>query len=71
MTKEIAKLFQTDPYFKKALEEGLAEQWKYSAEPVFARTGKGLLRSTGVTEAQKVKAAATARSAAKDERQAT
>ena len=38
------------------MEEGLAMQDRFSAEPVYARTGKGYLKSAGVAELQRAKA---------------
>jgi hypothetical protein len=35
------------------MEEGLAIQHEFSAEPVYARTGKGYLKPTGVAELEK------------------
>lgn len=46
-----------DPLFRELMAEGLAMQDRFSAEPVYARTGKGYLKSTGVEELQLVKAA--------------
>ena len=39
------------------MEEGLAIQDQFSAEPVYARTGKGYLKPTGVEELQQIKKA--------------
>ncbi len=44
-----------DPLFKRVLEEGLAIQHRFSAEPVYARTGKGYLKPTGVEEIRAAK----------------
>ena len=46
-----------DPLFQELMEEGLAIQDRFSAEPVYAKTGKGYLKSVGVEEIQKVKGA--------------
>jgi hypothetical protein len=46
-----------NPLFRELMEEGLAMQDRFSAEPVYARTGKGFLKSEGVAELQRVKAA--------------
>ena len=47
--------FINDPNFVALAEEGLAIQDRFIAEPVFARTGKGYLKSTGVAEIQATK----------------
>lgn len=39
-----------DPMFQQLMAEGLAIQDRFSAEPVYARTGKGYLKPTGVEE---------------------
>ena len=45
-----------NPLFRELMAEGLAMQDRFSAEPVYARTGKGHLKSAGVTELQRIKA---------------
>ena len=42
--------FEDDPLAQAILREGLAIQDRFAAEPVYARTGKGYLRSVGVEE---------------------
>jgi hypothetical protein len=44
-----------NPVFQRVLREGLAIQDQFSAEPVYARTGKGYLKSRGVAELQEIK----------------
>jgi len=44
-----------DPLFQRLMAEGLAIQDRFSAEPVYARTGKGFLKSAGVEELKAVK----------------
>ena len=44
-----------DPLFQELMAEGLAIQDRFSAEPVYAKTGKGYLKSAGVEEIQRVK----------------
>jgi hypothetical protein len=39
------------------LEIGLEMQDRFSAEPIYAKTGKGFLKSAGVDELKKIKAA--------------
>jgi len=46
-----------DPVFQRVLKDGLAIQDQFSAEPVYARTGKGCLKPSGVEEIRKTKAA--------------
>jgi hypothetical protein len=45
-----------DPLFKELVAEGLRIQHRFAAEPVYARTGKGYLKSEGVEELQRIKA---------------
>ncbi len=52
---EYEKLLEEDPSLKETLKIGLEEQWKFSPEPVLSKTGKGFLRSAGVSEIQAVK----------------
>ncbi|MEM8954572.1 MAG: hypothetical protein AAGD22_10515 [Verrucomicrobiota bacterium] len=44
-----------DPVFQRVLKEGLAIQDRFSAEPVYAKTGKGYLKSVGVEEIKAAK----------------
>lgn len=44
-----------DPLFQELMAEGLAMQDRFSAEPVYAKTGKGHLKSVGVEALQKTK----------------
>ena len=39
-----------DPVFQRVLADALEIQDRFSAEPLYGRTGKGKLKSTGVTE---------------------
>jgi hypothetical protein len=57
MKKEEKKVssFEDDPLFREVLAEGLAIQDRFSAEPVYAKTGKGYLKSVGVTELAEIK----------------
>jgi hypothetical protein len=45
-----------DPVFQRVLREGLAIQDRFSAEPVYGRTGKGQLKPAGVEELRGLKA---------------
>ncbi|MFM7183095.1 MAG: hypothetical protein ACKO2G_16755 [Verrucomicrobiales bacterium] len=44
-----------NPVFQALVAEGLAIQDRFAAEPVYARTGKGYLKSVGVSEMERVK----------------
>ncbi len=45
-----------DPLFQELVAEGLRIQHRFAAEPVYAKTGKGYLKSEGVEELQRIKA---------------
>lgn len=47
--------FENDPLFLEVMAEALAIQDRFAAEPVYAKTGKGYLKSVGVSELQKLK----------------
>jgi hypothetical protein len=57
MKPAIAPKLLNDPLFKELMAEGLAMQDRFSADPVYAKTGKGYLKSAGVAELQKAKTA--------------
>lgn len=57
MKPEIDPKLLVDPLFRELMTEGLAMQERFSAEPVYAKTGKGQLKSEGVAELQRLKAA--------------
>jgi hypothetical protein len=61
MKPEIDPKLLNDPVFKRVLEDSLAIQDRFSAEPVYARTGKGSLKSEGVKPLQKIKSARKSR----------
>ncbi len=44
------------PLFQELMAEGLAMQERFAAEPVYAKTGKGYLKSMGVEELKRIKA---------------
>ena len=46
-----------DPLFKELVAEGLRIQHRFAAEPVYAKTGKGYLKSEGVEDLQRIKEA--------------
>lgn len=47
--------FQNNPLAQAILREGLAIQDRFSAKPVYAKTGKGYLKSVGVEEMAEAK----------------
>ena len=49
------KSFKDDPLFLEVMAEALAIQDRFAAEPIYARTGKGYLKSVGVEEFQALK----------------
>jgi hypothetical protein len=50
MQKFVDPKLANDPVFLRVMRDALAIQNRFSAEPVYAKTGKGFLKSTGVTE---------------------
>jgi len=44
-----------DPAFRRLMAEGLSIQDRFAAEPIYAMTGKGYLKSAGVSEIKAVK----------------
>ena len=44
-----------DPVFQRVLADALAIQDRFAAEPVYAKTGKGFLKSAGVEELRAAK----------------
>ncbi len=57
MKPEIDPKLLNDPFFRELMAEGLAMQDRFAAEPVYAKTGKGFLKSAGVEALKKIKAA--------------
>jgi hypothetical protein len=55
MKPEVDPKLLENPLFKELMAEGLAIQDRFAAEPVYAKTGKGFLKSAGVGELQKLK----------------
>ncbi|MBM3822912.1 MAG: hypothetical protein FJ404_08530 [Verrucomicrobia bacterium] len=39
-----------NPVFQRVMKDGLEIQDRFAAEPVYAKTGKGFLKSAGVAE---------------------
>jgi len=54
---KVKKSFDDHPLAKAILREGLKIQDRFSAEPVYAKTGKGYLKSVGVEEIAEAKKA--------------
>ncbi len=44
-----------NPVFQRVMADALAIQHRFAAEPVYAKTGKGYLKSEGVEELQRLK----------------
>ena len=55
MPEEKKPDFSNNPLAQAILREGLAIQDRFKAEPVYARTGKGYLKSVGVREIEEAK----------------
>lgn len=53
--------YADDPLFLAVMAESLAIQDRFSAEPVYSKTGKGRLKSAGVEELQRIKLARRAK----------
>lgn len=60
MKPDIDPKLLENPVFRELMAEGLAMQDRFAAEPVFAKTGKGYLKSEGVAELQRLKVASPA-----------
>jgi hypothetical protein len=50
--------FAHDPLAQAILREGLLIQDRFSAEPIYAKTGKGYLKSIGIDELAAIKKSA-------------
>jgi hypothetical protein len=57
MSTKIDPKLLNNPVFRELMAEGLAIQDRFAAEPVYAKTGKGYLKSAGVEELKKIKEA--------------
>jgi hypothetical protein len=57
MSTAIDPKLLNDPLFRELMAEGLAMQDRFAAEPVYAKTGKGFLKSAGVEELKRIKEA--------------
>jgi hypothetical protein len=53
--KSEPKSFEDNPLAQAILREGRLIQDRFAAEPVYAKTGKGYLKSVGVEEIAKAK----------------
>lgn len=56
MEKVLDPKLANNPVFLRVMRDGLSIQDRFSAEPVYARTGKGFLKSAGVKELSTIKA---------------
>ncbi len=63
MDAELAAKYANHPLAQAILREGLLIQDRFSAEPVYAKTGKGRLKSAGVEEIKAAKQASKKKSA--------
>lgn len=54
---QASEAFANDPLAQAILKEGLLIQDRFSAEPIYAKTGKGYLKSVGVEEFASIKKA--------------
>lgn len=57
MSTAIDPKLLNDPIFQRVLADALAIQDRFAAEPVYAKTGQGFLKSAGVEELKRIKAA--------------
>jgi hypothetical protein len=55
MDKKLQSKYNDHPLAQAILEEGLAIQDRFSAKPVYGPTGKGMLKSEGVSEIERAK----------------
>jgi len=56
MDSAIDSKLANNPVFLRVMQDGLSIQDRFSAEPVYARTGQGFLKSAGVMELSTIKA---------------
>jgi len=57
MDAALLEKYANDPLAQAILKDALAIQDRFAAEPVYSKTGKGLLKSAGVEEIRAAKAA--------------
>ena len=55
-TPQIRSEMLENPVFRELMAEGLAIQHRFAAEPIYAKTGRGFLKSEGVEEIRRIKA---------------
>lgn len=55
MESKIDPKLLEDPVFKRVMADALAIQDRFAAEPIYAKTGKGFLKSAGVAELAEAK----------------
>ncbi|OYW31483.1 MAG: hypothetical protein B7Z47_00970 [Chthoniobacter sp. 12-60-6] len=55
MKPAIPEQFANDPLFLAVMKDALEIQDRFAAEPIYAKTGKGFLKSAGVEEIKKAK----------------
>ena len=53
----VPEAFEDNPLFLEVMAEAIAIQDRFSAEPIYDKTGKGYLKSVGVEELQALKTA--------------
>jgi hypothetical protein len=53
--RDVEAKYANNPLFQQVLKEGLEIQDRFSAEPIYAKTGKGYLKSVGVSEIAEAK----------------
>ena len=56
MKPDLAEKYANHPLAQAILSEGLAIQDRFAAQPIYAKTGKGFLKSAGVEEIKAAKA---------------
>ncbi|NBS50031.1 MAG: hypothetical protein EBS97_05405 [Verrucomicrobia bacterium] len=55
MAEAFQDRLREDPVFQRVLADGLSIQDRFSAEPMYGRTGKERLKSSGVAEVARAK----------------
>ena len=58
MKPAIPEQFANDPLFLAVMKDALDIQDRFAAEPIYAKTGKGFLKSAGVGEIKTAKSRA-------------
>ena len=56
MNSAVDPKLMNDPVFQRVLADALSIQDRFAAEPVYAKTGRGFLKSEGVAALKKLKA---------------